>query len=75
MGGKPAERCKSEALFLTPKARSSAISIYTFPSFSACGAINTEPVIFCQRTLTENIEHVDQAALQIAMPAMLHSNG
>src|SRR5260221_3637636 len=27
MGGRPAERCRSEALFLTEKARSSAISI------------------------------------------------
>src|SRR5512135_3115991 len=31
IGGKPAERCKSEALFLTPKASSSVISIYNSP--------------------------------------------
>src|SRR5258705_13944329 len=32
MGGRPADRCKSEALFLTEKARSSAISIWVlFP--------------------------------------------
>ena len=28
IGGNPAERCRSEALFLTAKARSSVMSIY-----------------------------------------------
>src|SRR5512135_2541415 len=31
MGGKPADRCRSEALFLTENASRSEISIYNFP--------------------------------------------
>src|SRR5690349_16375308 len=31
MGGRPADRCRSDALFLTENARSSAISIYVLP--------------------------------------------
>jgi hypothetical protein len=58
MGGKPAERCKSEALFLTEKARSWVISISVFCIYLCFIRLSLGAVVSGQ--IASNIAHIQE---------------